>query len=81
MQGAEKAPVYFPVEPKTMEEFEDYFRKAHGPSLAILLEHHGGDLSTVIDIAKDGKRRWKPKHKKMLERGKNVQSDDFRTTG
>ena len=67
MQGARKAPVYFPVEPKTVEELEEYFRVHQGPSLAILLEHHGGDLNALIEIAKDGKRRWKPKHKKMLE--------------
>jgi hypothetical protein len=68
MQGAAKAPVYFPAEPKTMEEFEDYFRKSQASSLAVILEHHGGDLGAIIDIAKDGKRRFKPKHKKMLER-------------
>jgi len=72
MQAAEKAPVYFPVEPKTMEEFEDHFRMSQGPSLAVLVEHHGGDLGAIIDIAKDGKRRWKSKHTKMLERSNDV---------
>jgi len=70
MQGAEKAPVYFPVEPKTMEEFEDYFRKSQASSMAMILEHHGGDLGTIIDIAKDGRRRWRPKHLALIANSK-----------
>jgi len=81
MQGAEKAPVYFPIEPKTMEEFEDYFRKSQASSLAMVLDHHGGDLGAIIEIAKDGKRRWKPKHKKMLERSNDVQGNNKRPFG
>jgi hypothetical protein len=49
-------------------DLEDHFRKSQASSLAVILEHHGGDLGAIIDIAKDGKRRFKPKHKKMLER-------------
>ena len=70
MQGASKAAAYFPVKPKTIEEFEEYWRVHQGPSIAIILEHHGGDLGAIIEIAKDGKRRWRSKHKALLGRSK-----------
>ena len=66
MDKAERADAYFPTEIKTMEEFEDYYKRHQGPGLALILEAHDGDLGAIFDIARYGKEHWKPKHYKQL---------------
>jgi hypothetical protein len=60
--GVEKAEAYFPVDDKSIEEIEEWFVKQNGPILAVLLQHNGGDLSAIAEYARDGRRRWRPKH-------------------
>lgn len=46
-----------------------WLRSQGGPVIAALLEHEGGDLGWVVDLAKDGKSRWKERHRRMLREG------------
>ena len=70
MEGADKAEAYFPVEEKSIEEIEEWFVKQYGPTLAMLLQHHGGDLSAIAEYASDGRRRWRPKHIALIASAK-----------
>jgi hypothetical protein len=62
MEGADKAEAYLPVDDKSIEEIEEWFVKQNGLLLAVLLQHNGGDLSAIAEYARDGRRRWRPKH-------------------
>jgi len=64
--GAEKAMVYLPKAAQTLAEVQDWFKRALGPTLAVIMAGWGGDLGRLDDVLKDGKRRWKPRHKAML---------------
>jgi len=70
MEGADKAEAYFPVEEKSIEEIEQWFIKQYAPTLAMLLQHHGGDLSAIAEYASDGRRRWRPKHLALIASAK-----------
>ena len=62
MVGATRAQAYFPVEEKSIEEKEEWFRRQMGPTLAMLIEYRGGDLEAISDYANDGRKRLKPRH-------------------
>ena len=70
MEGAKKADAYFPAEDKSMEEMKEWFVKQNGPILAVLLQHNGGDLSAIAEYARDGRRRWRPKHLALIASSK-----------
>ena len=70
MEGADKAEAYFPVEEKSIEEIEQWFIKQYAPTLAMLLQHRGGDLSAIEEYVNDGRRRWRPKHRALLASSK-----------
>ena len=70
MEGADKAEAYFPVEEKSIEEIEQWFIKQYAPTLAMLLQHHGGDLSVIAEYARDGRRRLRPKHLALIASSK-----------
>jgi len=70
MEGAKKADAYFPAEDKSMEEIKEWFVKQNGPILAVLLQHNGGDLSAIAEYARDGRRRWRPKHLALIASSK-----------
>ena len=62
--SAEKAKPYEIVKPaisaaKTLE----WIRRQGGPSLAAVLEAAGGDLELLISVAKEGKTRWRGRHR------------------
>jgi len=64
--GAKKAEVYAAKAAKTLVEVQDWFKRALGPTLAVIMAGWGGDLGRLDDVLKDGKRRWKPRHHAML---------------
>jgi len=64
--GAEKATVYAAKAVKTLVEVQDWFTRAMGPTLAVVMAGWGGDLGRLDDVLKDGKERWKPRHHAML---------------
>ena len=70
MEGAKRAEAYFPVVEKSIEETEEWFRVHQGPTLAMLLQYHGGDLSALAEYARDGRRRWRPKHLALIANSK-----------
>ena len=70
IEGAEKAEAYFPVEEKSIEEIEQWFIKQYAPTLAMLLQHHGGDLSAIAEYARGGRRRLRPKHLALIASAK-----------
>jgi len=70
MEGADKAEAYFPVEEKSIEEIEQWFIKQYAPTLAMLLQHHGGDLSAIAEYARGGRRRLRPKHLALIASAK-----------
>ena len=73
IKGAEKADAYFPVEEKSIEETEEWFRRYMGPTLAMLSEYRGGDLEAISDYANDGRKRLKPKHIALIASAKKKQ--------
>ena len=70
MEGADKAEAYFPVEEKSMEEIEEWFVRQNAPTLAMLLQYRGGDLSAIAEYVRDGRRRLRPKHLALLASSK-----------
>ena len=70
IEGADRAEGYFPVEEKSMEEIEQWFVRQYAPTLAMLLQHNGGDLSTIAEYARNGRRRWRPKHLALIASAK-----------
>ena len=70
MQGAIKAAAYFPVQERSIEEIEEWFVKQYAPTLAMLLQLHGGDLSAIAEYARGGIRRLRPKHLALLASSK-----------
>jgi len=48
-----------------------WLRRQGAPVIATLIEHEGGDLSWIAELAKEGKARWKERHRKMLREGMN----------
>ena len=70
MEGADKAEAYFPVEEKRIEEIEQRFIKQYAPTLAMLLQYHGGDLGAIAEYARDGRRRLRPKHLALIASAK-----------
>jgi hypothetical protein len=70
MEGAKKADPYLPAEDKSMEEVEDCFVRQHATTLAMLLLHHGGDLSVIAAYARNGMGRLRPKHLALIASSK-----------
>ena len=70
IEGAKRAQAYFPVAEKSIEETEEWFRVHQGPTLAMLLQHHGGDLGVIEEYARDGRSRWRPKHLALIASAK-----------
>ena len=66
MAGATRADAYLPVEEKSIEEIEVQFVRQYGPTLAMLFQHRGGDLSAIAEYVCDGKRRWRSKHLALI---------------
>ena len=75
MEGADKAEAYFPVEEKSIEEIEQWFIKQYAPTLAMLLQHHGGDLSAIAAYARNGMGRLRPKHLALIASAKKTSRD------
>ena len=73
IQGAEKADAYFPVEEKSIEEKEEWFVRQNAPTLAMLDQHHGGDLNAIAKYVCDGRKRLKPKHLALIARANRKQ--------
>jgi len=63
---AKKASAYPPQVARTVEEVVNWLDKAIGPSLAVAMAFWQGDIGPLTDIIRDGKQRWKPKHRAML---------------
>jgi len=63
---AGKASAYLPKAPRTVEQVVQWLSWAVGPTLAVAMRFWKGDLGELIDIIRDGERRWKPKHRAML---------------
>jgi len=61
-----KASAYLPQEPRTAEQVVEWVDMAIGPSLAVAMAFWQGDIGPLTDIIRDGKQRWKPRHKVMV---------------
>jgi len=68
----EKARAYPPVIARTIEQVVDWVDHAVGSSLALVLEHCSGDMSTLVGIIRRGRERWKPKHVAILAEARLV---------
>lgn len=53
-----------------MEEIEQWFVSQNAPTLAMLLQHHGGALSAIAEYARGGRRRFRPKHLALIASAK-----------
>ena len=51
---------------RTLEEVEAWLKQQVAPTLATVVEGHGGDLGYVVDLLEDGRRRQKARHRALL---------------
>lgn len=51
---------------KTLGDVAAWVKKQVAPALAMLLKYADGDLGIFADMAKDGRSRWKGKHRAMV---------------
>lgn len=51
---------------KTLGDVVSWVRRQVAPSLALLLEWAQGDMAVILDMAAEGKQRWRPRHRAML---------------
>jgi len=68
VRGAVKASAYLPKLPKTVDQLIDWFDRQIGTTLAVAMRYWEGDLAPLWRIAKEGEKRFKPKHLAMLAR-------------
>lgn len=63
LRGAAK--LRLAVEPavRTIEDVKGWFRHQVAPSLALILAVAQGDLSWLMEVAKEGEERWKERHR------------------
>lgn len=43
-----------------------WVKRQVGPAIALLLAYDGGDLTSLLEIAKDGRARWTERHERIL---------------
>jgi len=63
---AEKALAYLPKPEKTMAQVLSWLKHSIAPSLALAVEFWQGDLGELVTLLDDGRRRWKPRHDRIL---------------
>jgi phage replication initiation protein len=65
---AKKATVYEPRPVTSAEKVDSWLHRQVAPSLAAMMVRYGGDVEYVGGLMKDGKGRWKTKHR-LLAKG------------
>jgi len=65
--NAEKATVYEPRPVTSAERVEGWLYKQVGPSLSAMNTRYGGDLAYLERLMKDGRVRWKTKHRLLAD--------------
>ena len=51
---------------RTIDDVASWLRRQVAPSLALLLAAGGGDINELVELARLGRSRWKPRHRAML---------------
>ena len=51
---------------RTLDDVAGWLRRQVAPSLALLLAARGGDVNEILELAREGRARWKPEHRAML---------------
>lgn len=63
---AKRATAYLPKAPRTVEQTIGWIKSQVATSLAVAIHSWGGSLEPLVEIFKDGEKRWKPRHRAML---------------
>ncbi len=64
--SVERANVYIAQGIGTVRDKIDWIRRTIAPMLAVAMDYWKGDTEELWDIVKDGKSRWKPRHRALL---------------
>jgi phage replication initiation protein len=62
-----RAKVYLASAPRTAEQLIAWVQKAIAPTLAVVMTVWKGDFQPLEDMIVEGRRRWKPRHKAIVE--------------
>ena len=62
MDGARKGAAYAPGPLKDRQEFVDDWERMNKRGLGLVLHHYEGDIGLLMQLAKEGRRDWKPRH-------------------
>jgi phage replication initiation protein len=65
--NAKKASVYEPRPPMSAEKVDAWLHRQVAPSLAAMMVRYGGDVEYVGGLMKEGKRRFKTKHRLLAD--------------
>jgi len=65
--NAEKATVYDPRPVTSAEKVDAWLRRQVAPSLAAMMVRYGGDVEYVGGLMKEGKRRFRTKHRLLAD--------------
>jgi hypothetical protein len=65
--NAKKATVYEPRPVTSAEKVDTWLRRQVAPSLAAMMVRYGGDVEYVGGLMKEGKRRFKTKHRLLAD--------------
>jgi hypothetical protein len=67
--GARKGAAYDPAPLKDRQEWVEDWERRSRRGLAVVLHHYGGDIGRLGELAKEGRRDWKPRHHEMANEG------------
>ena len=65
--NAKKATVYEARPVTSAEKVDSWLRRQVAPSLAAMMVRYGGDMEYVGGLMKEGKRRFKTKHRLLAD--------------
>ena len=72
---AQRARVYEPQEPRTIEQVDEWLTRQVAPSLAAVVAAMGGDVDYMTNLIAAGRTRWRQKHLMLARDQKGVRHD------